>query len=458
MDIIKQLYAGVNYLVSQQKAPDAERMLMNFSIEAINALANIQFQNLGDIDKAISTLELATKVDPNLWMSYSNLSHLLNTCHRFPEALEAVEKAIEKSDGDAADAHYNMGVILTNLCQPEEAIAAYRRGLLLMPNYGVMRYSIALLFLTLGRWKEGWSDYEWRLKSFPHIIEFVGRLIRPHWNGKDSLQGKTILVYNEQGLGDFVMLSRFIPKIKAMGATVIVEVQEDLVDLYSIDPSIDHVVSRQGTFPYSLEFLPHDLVVSVCSLPSIFACTDKTIPVDVPYIKPPEKCNSEFSFEPYKDKFKIGIAYSGCHYHAWDNLRSMYLNEFAPIAKIPNVQLFLLQKRQDKRIWANKEVDLGEAVNFNIVDLENEMITIGDLAHFVEKMDLIITVDTSLAHVAGALNKKMFVLIAKINDWRWGLGTDKSLWYPSAKVYRQTEYREWGNVFKKVAKDVKKLC
>jgi hypothetical protein len=300
--------------------------------------------------------------------------------------------------------------------------------------------------LRLGDYAGGWPDYEWRYK----LKEFVmPNFAQPRWNG-ERLDGKTILLAAEQGLGDTLQFVRYAAVVRQRCAKVIVACQKALIPLLSNIPSIDQL------FLPGVE-LPHfDAWASLVSLPGIMGTTLETIPAEVPYLFPSkdlvEKWQGDLQTSP---GFKVGICWQGSPDYKADRERSIPLAEFAPLARVPGVQLISLQKGHGAEQMAQCSDSVPVADLASRLDVSSGPFT--DTAAVMKSLDLIITADTAIAHLAGGLGAPVWIALAYVAHWCWIWERDDSPWYPSARLFRQTERGNWKPVFTRMAEALAQL-
>lgn len=414
-------------------------------------LALIWCNNHENLDKAEQYLREAIKVAPGSWEFHLNLAHVLNLAFKFDEAKVEIAKSVQLG-GNLYEPLYNQGVILSNLLDHEGAIKAYREAAkaFVGRDGNLASYNLSSSLLLLGRWKEGWAAYEQRFRAFSKIKSIHDRF-RMHYRPGDPTKGKTIYVYSEQGVGDLIQFARYLPKLKALtGAKIVLESQASCAKLMSDNFKLHAVVPREnGSWPEIDPYL--DYALSVCSLPHLFEAGIEPIPNE-PYIKAPERALPAI----VTDKLKVGLCWAGNSDHPNDYRRSMHLSKFSLLSDLKNVQLYSLQKDATApRMWRGRYVNLlaGAATN-TIVDLSSHLDNFSDTAHLIGQMDLVITVDTSIVHLAGAMGKPCWLLIDKLNDWRWGTEGETCEWYPSVRIFRQDQLFDWVSVMERVAKEL----
>ena len=309
-------------------------------------------------------------------------------------------------------------------------MSCFNKALSLNPDHADCQWDRALTLLEDGKLKDGFEAYEsrWNLDRNPRRD-----LGKPLWDGRE-LKGKTVLVTHEQGFGDMIQFARYLPMVKARGGTVIVEVQPELARLMSTVAGVDRAINRGQPLP---EF---DFYLPMMSLAHVFETDAGSIPADVPYLAAPDPQAVQLPANLGSMK-RIGIAWAGRPTHRNDRNRSTGFRHFIELLGLPGVSMFSLQKGP-----ASSEIaELGcESL---VTDLGGRLKDFADTAAVVSQLDLIVTVDTALAHLAGALGKPVWIALPFAPDWRWMRGRSDSPWYPSARLFRQKRPGAWEGVF-----------
>jgi hypothetical protein len=310
----------------------------------------------------------------------------------------------------------------------------------LKPDYPEAHANHAHACLQAGDWRRGWVEYEWRRKTKPCS---PSRFSQPLWSG-ESLAGKTILLHAEQGLGDTIQFVRYAPLVKRYDARVIVECQKPLLRLLAGCPGIDRLIGEGEELP------AFDVQAPLMSLPAILNTTLENMPADVPYIfAAPELVARWRERLGSIEGFKIGISWQGNPRFPGDRFRSIPLRCFAALARLPGVRLISLQK------GAGREQLVEVRDDFPVVDLADELDEEAgpfmDRAAVMKNLDLVVTSDTAIAHLAGALGVPAWVALKFAADWRWLLDRSDSPWYPSMRLFRQQTRGDWSQVFARMA-------
>ena len=412
----------------------------------VPALINlaVALQENGELLEAINLYRRALEVQPNSWEALNNLGTVLQEQGNLEDALEYYHKALELLP-DFVEAINNLGRTFLEKGAVEEAIACYRRVISLSPEHASAHLNLSLALLLVGDLENGFAEYEWRwkIKEFHtgHSCFLTGpdntvsaREYRPLWDGSD-LQGKTILLHAEQGLGDSIQFVRYAAIVKNKGGKVIVGGYQQLNRLFSTVDGIDLLIVKGEPIP---EF---DVQAPMLSLPHILGTTLSTIPANTAYLTAPSDC--QFALLPDR-KFKVGIVWAGNPKHRKNMQRSCSLSAFLPLLDVSGVSFYSLQKELS-------EADRALLHQTSIVDLSPHFGDFADTAAAIAQLDLVIAVDTAVAHLAGALGKPVWILLAFSPDWRWLLEREDTPWYPTARLFRQPQRGDWEGVFERVA-------
>ena len=403
----------------------------------------ILLQEKDHLDEAVAAYQKAIELNPNYADAYNNLGYALHGTRRIEEAIISYQKAIHLNPA-LFDAHNNLGRSFQELGQIEEAIESYQKAIQLNPEFADAHVNLAFALLLAGQFEEGWKEYEWRWKlknrsryDFP----------QPVWEGAD-LSGRTILLYAEQGFGDTILFIRYASLVATRGAKVIVECQNELKSLMSRVEGVKQIITHDDKLP---EFDTH---CPLLSLPMVFETELTNIPADIPYInadpricrKWREKLQTDTSIQ------KIGLVWSGNPNFKRDRLRSCDLIVFAPLAEIQGASYYSLQKGEAAQQIKNPPEGL------KIIDLTADINDFEDTAGLIENLDLVISVDTSVAHLVGALGKPVWTLVPFAPDWRWLLDRSDSPWYPTMRIFRQPSPGDWMAVIKEIFAELIKLA
>ena len=396
----------------------------------------------GDVDEAIRCYRQAVQLEPGYFLAYHSLGNALHNKGLLEDAIVCHKKAIELSP-EVPEFHYNLAVAFQEKCLLSESADSYRKAIQLNPEFAEAHLNISLIQLLSGNFEDGWKGYEWRwkVKSFKRP-DFP----KPLWDGAD-IAGRTILIYAEQGLGDTIQFIRYILLVAQRGAKVIVECQKELASLLRSVEGVTLVIPRGEPLP---EF---DLQCPLLSLPMLFNTTLETIPANIPYIAADPRLVQKWKAKVSCDdsRLKIGLVWAGKPTYQRVRYRSYTLASFAPLAHLENATFFSLQK------GSASEQAKHPPEGLRLIDYTREINDFADTAALVANLDLIIAVETSVAHLAGAMGKPVWALIPFIPDWRWLLNRSDSPWYPTMKLFRQRSYGEKESVIHQILEELASL-
>ncbi|MCX5922301.1 MAG: DUF6165 family protein [Candidatus Dependentiae bacterium] len=400
--------------------------------------------------QAVEILKKALTLDPNNLITLFDLG-LLNTLQEKYEDATTYYKKILSSHPNMPNVTCNLAHVLRYQGLIQEALTYYKKTLSFWPTDAHTHYGFSECSLALGDFQSGWQSFEYRWKREHNPRDFGTRL----WDGSD-LAGKKILIRAEYGQGDTIQFIRYAQLLKEQGATVILEAQNTLVTLLSLCPYLDTVVPVADR----LEQLPaHDFQVPVMSLPYYFHTTVATIPTTIPYITAHPTLVTHWQEQLKSDtNFKIGICWEGSpYYEQFKSARSkkaVQLAAFAPIAQLPGVSLYSLQKMNGTEQLA--ALPQGMTIHSFNDEFDNKHGRFMDTAAVIQNLDLIITVDTSVTHLAGALGKPVWVMLPLVADWRWMIDRNDCPWYPSSmRLFRQHSMGDWTSVISTMAGELK---
>jgi Flp pilus assembly protein TadD len=429
---------------------------------------------MGRHDAACDNIKRAITLNPREAVYYSNLGHACRSLGRLDEAVASYREAV-RIKPDFAQAHYDLGVTLQMQEETEQAVASYRRAIQLRPDYseahnnlgtslqklgrieealacfdqviarepevGDGHFNRAIAWLLTGDFARGFPEYEWRWRNStwsPRLFQ------QPRWDGSPQ-PGRAIYLFAEQGLGDTLQFVRYAPRVKERVGTVVVECQPTLVKLLANCPGVDLVTSSPGMAP------PFQLQAALMSLPGIFGTTLATIPAQVPYLIADADMVAAWRAELNAvNAIKVGIAWRGNPQHPMDALRGIPLTFFGQLARVPHVKLYSLQKGPGRE-------ELTESRSrFPIIDLTDRLSDFQDTAAILKNLDLVISCDTAVVHLAGALAVPAWVALPFAPDWRWLLEREDSPWYPTIRLFRQRRAGDWQDVFERLEQALRK--
>jgi tetratricopeptide (TPR) repeat protein len=398
--------------------------------EAHNKLGGA-LREKGEVEEAIAAYRQAIALNRNFPEAHSNLGNALREKGQLEDAVVAIRQAIALRP-DFAEGHSNLAVALIDVGQLEEAIAACRRAIELKSDFAPTHWNYALLLLMMGEFEEGWKEFEWRLRV-PQM-RLARDFPQPRWTGQEA-RGKTILLFAEGGFGDALHFIRYAPLVAERGATVLLECQAELVPLLNRVRGISAVFARGECLP------AFDWQTPLPSLPLAFGTTMKTIPADVPYLSaPPDRIEQWAKRLAGDSSLKVGLAWAGSAEH---DARSCPLAALAPLAAIPDVTFYGLQKGPQ----ANQTVPAG----MRLIQMGDELHDFADTAGLVSNLDLVISVDTSVVHLAGGMGRPVWTLLSERTELRWLRDRTDSPWYPTMRLFRQSARGDWDSVITRVA-------
>jgi Flp pilus assembly protein TadD len=435
---------------------------------AINPMMGTAHANLGAalrdagrLDLAIESFKRAVEVEPQLAQAWNGLGNALVEKGRPEAAIAAYRTAIEKMPG-LIDAHSNLGVALMQVGNIEAAIESQRRAVQikedmplaqnnlgsslliagdldgaeralnraveLNPDLAEAHFTRSLIWLARGDFARGWREYEWRLRARSLFMHGAARFSQPRWDG-GPLEGKRVLIHAEAGFGDTLQFVRYVPMVAERGGRVMLGCQKELAGLLRDVRGVESVVTPGERLP------PFDVQCPLLSLPCVFSTTLETLPGRETYLRAIAECDERWRGR-MKGRFKVGVAWAGDPRNRLDRWRSIAAEEFSPILSAPNVTFYRLP--------------MGRAHDARLIDWTSELTDFGETAGLVANLDLVITVDTAVAHLAGAMGKRVWVLIPKASDFRWLLAREDSPWYPSMRLFRQKRLGDWQEVVVRV--------
>jgi tetratricopeptide (TPR) repeat protein len=388
-------------------------------------------------EEALADYERALALRPDYVEALANRGITLHELKRFAEALECCDRA-HAVRPDYAEAFVNRGVTLHELKRFDEALASYDRALALRPDYAQAHYNEAVCRMLTGDFDRGWQKLEWGWDT-EQLKNLKREFSQPLWLGSDEIAGKTVLLHGVHGFGDTIQFCRYVPNVVERGARVILEVQEPLRELMGTLPGGAQIVSRGEPLP------DFDLHCPLLSLPLALGTRLATIPAQTPYLRASPQAVMDWNARlGPRQRPKIGLAWSGRAEHNNDHNRSMRLNTLlSPLAGIDATYVSL--QREVREDYAPVLQGRSDILHFG-----EELKSYADTAALIANLDLVICVDTSVAHLAGALAKPVWILLPFIPDWRWLLDREDSPWYPTARLFRQDETRGWDSVMARV--------
>jgi tetratricopeptide (TPR) repeat protein len=429
-------------------------------------------QELRDFEKAVKNYDKAIEINSSLPEAYFNRAIALQNLKRFEAAIESYDRSIDLN-ADFVQAYLNRGVLHKEMGDLDKAISSYKHALKIQGNYADAYANLgmalkdlgsfveaninldkaieldkghaeaitakSLALLLEGNYDEGWPLFEWRWKKVKLTNSIPPSC--PLWLGEDSLLDKTILLRSEQGLGDTIQFCRYAKLVKSLGAKVVLEAPKALLELLTQLDYVDQVIEQGGKVPHVDYYCP------LLSLPLAFKTNIESIPTPFKYLAShPQKLAQWSETLGSKTKLRVGLVWSGNKQHGNDRNRSISLAKI--IQYLPeDIEFISLQKEVREEDKAT--LSLSSIQNFDV-----KILDFLDTAALCDLMDIVVSVDTSVAHLAASLGKPTWVLLPYVPDWRWLRNTDASPWYDSVKLYRQNEKRSWEDVFDRVRSDL----
>lgn len=396
-------------------------------------------RELDRADEAFAAFGQAITCQPDYAEAYNNRGNLAFGLNRMDEALADYEHALALKP-DNADTLTNRGNALRHLGRTGDAVDSFDRAIALKPDLAEAHWNRALTCLETGDFLRGWQGYEWRWHRGGEMQS--RNFAQPQWRGED-LRGKTILLHAEQGFGDTLQFIRYLPMVVAKGARVVLEIPGDLRPLMDETAGVAAIVRCGETLP------PFDLHCPLMSLPLAFGTTLETIPAPVPYLgAPPERLARWRARLDSTCPPRVGLVWSGKPDHRNDHNRSITLTQLAPVLARPGIQFISLQKeyRESDRMELNGHDAL--------LRFGEELADFGDTAALIGALDLVIAVDTAVAHLAGAMGRPLWLLLPAVGDWRWLKERTDSPWYPTARLFRQPRIGDWASVIARLADEL----
>jgi tetratricopeptide (TPR) repeat protein len=445
--------AGLLALASRHqeegRLDEAEAVLDNLLAEmpdetaALHEKGIVRFRR-GDVVQAAALMERSVSLAPGSALFHRNLCEVYRVLGRRDKALAVGERAAAL---DPADPHcyHNLGVLHYDRRQPEAAIAAAEHALALDPEFPGAHLGIAEAALLSGDFARGWEEYEWRsrLAGVPPLLPPSDR---PQWDGRPLAAGETLVLIADQGYGDAIQFARYIPWAAARCRDVAVACSPELQPAVGQLPGIGRLFDDWQNAPDFAAFCP------LSSLPRLAGTRLDTIPAPIPYLRADERKFADWAARLWallpRGYRRIGITWAGRPTHRNDARRSIRLALLAPLAALPRVVLVSLQKGA-----AQAEIG-GYWGQAPLLNLGPELSDFGDTMAILECLERVVTVDTAVAHLAGAMGKAVSILLPYAPDWRWLLDRSDSPWYPSARLFRQEPERRWEPVVAAVAEDL----
>jgi tetratricopeptide (TPR) repeat protein len=419
------------------------RLALQLMPDDADAFSNLgaALRDQGKLEEAVACCRRALELKPDFAEVHNNLGAALQNQGKLEEAVACCRRALELKP-DFVEAHNNLGTAYHEQGRLEEAVGCHQRALELKPDFAEAHWHHSLLSLLTGDFERGWAEFEWRWKTKKHHQRSISQ---PLWDGR-PLAGKTILLHADQGFGDTLQFIRFAALVKKRVGVVLCECQPALMSLLEGVAGIDHVIASGMPLP------PFDVHAPLMSLPSIFETTLASIPANVPYLRVEPGLVEHWRKElTTPTDLLVGIAWQGNPEHKRDRIRSVPLTRFETLASLAGVRLVSLQKGPGAEQLPALEN------RFAILDLSDRLNTFLDTAAVIMNLDLVVSVDTAVAHLAGAVGVPVWLALPFVPDWRWLLEREDSPWYPHHRLYRQVRPGDWNEVFERITAALRDL-
>jgi tetratricopeptide (TPR) repeat protein len=420
-----------------EEAVTAMRDLLRIAPRHAPAYINlgVALKKLGRFDEAVAAYRAALDISPNDPGALNNLGTTYQEEDRNAEAIDCFRQAVAARPG-YADAHLNLSLALRAEGRLDESIGEARTAIAMNPNLAEAHTSLGFNLLLKGELIEGFKEYEWRT-AMNDFSSPRRSFETPAWNGED-LAGKTVLIHDEQGIGDAIQFVRYAPLLRGKGARVIVECNTQLTRLFGSMPGIDQAIGRFTQPP------PHDYHVSLLSLPHLLGTRLDTIPADVPYLRAEPELVARWAERLNADgpALRVGVVWAGNPEFREDRNRSPGLAAFLPLFDVPGTRFYALQKGPGRRDLPGLRDRLPE----NFIDLDAEIGNLADTAAIMMNLHLVISSCTAPPHLAGALARPTWTILPQACDWRWLAAGDVTPWYPTMRLFRQQKRGDWATV------------
>ena len=425
-----------------QEALEAFNLSLDASSNQADALhmRALVLQDLGRLEEAAADGLRSQTLDPANADTHNNLGYVLHKLSRYDESLACYERALSLRP-DHIPALKNKADLLADFLRFDEAMACHRTAEAIAPNDPIIKWNMALIHMVTGDFEAGWVGREIRWKTGLGMAE--PNFSQPLWLGNGSLRDKTILIFADEGIGDCFQFARYVPMVADLGAKVILAVQDSARPFLSRLSGVAECISK------SEAVLPNfDVHCSMSSLPLAFKTKLETIPASVPYLPAPLPGRKD-EWESHlgaHDRLRVGLVWSGNPRHSNDRNRSLPL---AALAKLLNVDAQFVSLQKDPRV-TDKQILIG----LDMLDMTEKLSDFEETAALISCLDVVVTVDTSVAHLAGGLGCPVWILLPYRPDFRWLLGREDSPWYPTARLFRQDERRDYASVIDRICDEL----
>jgi len=440
-------YTNLGLVCKDLERLDEARQCMNRALQLAPADPK-SYLNLGVVlweqkksRSAVACYRHGLAIDPDDAQTHHNLATALLDLNQLEEAADSARAALARNSA-LPETHAILGQALCGLARLDEAERCFEHALALDAGNLSAHLGMARALLLEGDYQRGMLEYEWRWKRPTNPMRTFPQ---PLWDGSDP-DGRTVLLHAEQGIGDTLQFVRYATPIAARGARVVIECAPAIAELVETVDGVSEVVHRGHPLP------AFDLHAPLLGLPRIMRSRIDEVPCDIPYLSVPEGAPDEAPDLPARGGLRVGVAWAGNPQHENDKNRSCHFGELLPLLEVPGVRRYSLQK--GPAVSQVREIGCEGLIR----DLGTGFRDFVDTARAVERLDLVIAVDTSVIHLAGALGRPAWVMLPFAPDWRWQLGRDDTPWYPTVRLYRQPRPGDWPAVFVRAAGDLRALA
>jgi uncharacterized protein (TIGR03032 family) len=416
--------------------PTAEELVRS---PAVHFQRGTALYRAGQLQEAIAAYRQCVALDPAFPHARYHLGVALGDAEQYAEAVPWLQQVLA-AEPEHAEAWNSLGYCYSRLGQPAQAVACYEQAIGLRPDYAQAHLNLGLTLLQLGDYPRGFAEYEWRWQTgqYPPF-----QCPHPQWDGH-PIPTRTLLIHTEQGAGDAIQFARYLPLVAQLCGKLILVCPPDLMPLLATLPGIAQI--RNAGAITVAEF---DTYLPLLSLPRVFGTTRATIPATVPYVDVAAlRRRKDATALPHLEPSacpRVGLVWAGSPTYKHDRQRSCALQDFTAVLQTPGIEFYSLQK-------GDRHQELAQLPpGIHVQDLAPFLHDFGDTALLLDQLDLVITVDTAVAHLAGALGKAVWVLLSAVPDWRWGLEGEQTPWYPTMRLFRQARVGDWAAVMQRVA-------
>jgi tetratricopeptide (TPR) repeat protein len=433
-----EVYRNIGML---ERAEESFKRCLSLNKDFAPAYSNLGevYRERNELERAAEQYRKALAIEPENPAPLNNLGIATHDMGDPYAAIELYRKALSYRP-NYSDALNNLGTSLLDLRRVDEAMTTFRQAIALDPNHPDAHSNLSYGLILNGEYEEGWEEYEWRWRC-PKFPSPRRNFPQPLWNGED-LNGKRVLVYAEQGLGDAIQFVRYVPLMAQRGAKVVVECQPPLVTLFRTVEGIGELIPQGRVLPQV------DYQIPMLSLPRAFKTRVDTVPANIPYVHPDETHVEQWQqrLGERDESLRVALVWAGTPTHLNDRHRSIPLAKLAPLSRVANVKWCSLQFGPRARE--------ARPPGLELIDVASEIRDFADSAALLSAVDLLITVDTSPAHLAGALGRPVWMLSPFNGDWRWGVEGETTPWYPTMRIFRQEKFGVWENVIERLATEL----